>query len=400
MTVYSAESFFRAKISQSILKATACPITVRLSKLPTLTNWLLTISPNTENEEIVEYNNPQAGAMTIDIIKRGIKPDSILLTTNGVDYNNTTYQFLHTQNDIIRGDVNHVHINQGIGNSTLATNLWVGISKLSVAAVDAGDPIVVGTNDPRVGDASTTQKATVKLSVAPVSAANPIAVGDNDPRLASHTIVSANWFAGTVSGANAHTISTTVTWLLKGNGTAMSAATAWTDYYAPSSTDVAVADGGTGRSSHTVNSLIIWGTTTTSPQQSITSWASWEVLVSQWAWVAPIFENRTVIANGTYSTVYATVHRSWSWDPLTENISSSINCIWYSVFSVAVPNSAWSSAFYVEYSVNWTTWWTTLYSTPSSTLPLVFIWKVWYYRCRVTQVGSPWTSTISLIATI
>lgn len=102
MTVYSAESFLRAKIEQPILKATVCPITVRVSKLPTLTNGLLTISPNTENEEIVEYNNPQAGTMTIDIIKRGIKPTSILLTTDGVDYNNTTFQFLHSQNDLIR----------------------------------------------------------------------------------------------------------------------------------------------------------------------------------------------------------------------------------------------------------------------------------------------------------
>lgn len=189
MTVYSAESFLRAKIEQPILKATVCPITVRVSKLPTLTNGLLTISPNTENEEIVEYNNPQAGTMTIDIIKRGIKPTSILLTTDGVDYNNTSFQFLHSQNDLIRWDVNHIHVNQGIGNSTLATNLWVGISKLSVAAVDAGNPIVVWDNDPRLtpSDSSTTVKWVTKLSVAPVSAANPIAVGDNDSRLIAKT---------------------------------------------------------------------------------------------------------------------------------------------------------------------------------------------------------------------
>lgn len=180
---FSAESFYRAKISQSILSNTAVPFPLRVSKLPTLSSWLLTISPNTEYEEIVEYNNPQVGTMTIDIIKRGIKPSSILLTTNGVDYNNTTYQFSHTQNDVMRGDVNHIHINQGIGNSTLATNLWVGISKLSVAAVDAGDPIVVGNNDPRVSDSSTTNKWVTKLSVAPVSAVNPIACWDNDPRL-------------------------------------------------------------------------------------------------------------------------------------------------------------------------------------------------------------------------
>jgi len=185
MTVYSAESFYRAKISQSITASEPVPFTVRLSKLPTLTNGLLTISPNTENEEICEYNNPQVWTMTVDIIKRGIKPDSILLTTNGTDYNNVDYYKAHTQNDIIRGDVNHIHINQASSNSTLATNLWVGISKLSVAAVDPWDPIVVWDNDPRLtpSDASTSVKWVTKLSVAPVSAANPIAVGDNDTRL-------------------------------------------------------------------------------------------------------------------------------------------------------------------------------------------------------------------------
>lgn len=185
MPNYQSESFYRAKISQSILSNTAVPFTVRLSKLPTITNGLLTISPNTENEEMVEYNNLNSTNSTIDIIKRGIKPSSILLTTNAVDYNNTAFYKPHTQNDIIRGDVNHIHINQGIGNTTLATNLGVGIAKLSVAAVDAWNPIVVGDNDTRLipVDASVTVKGLTKLSVAPVSAVNPIAVGDNDTRL-------------------------------------------------------------------------------------------------------------------------------------------------------------------------------------------------------------------------
>jgi hypothetical protein len=50
------------------------------------------------------------------------------------------------------------------------------------------------------------------------------------------SVVSANGFAGTVANAGttpAITISTTVTGLLKGNGTAISAATAGTDYMAP-----------------------------------------------------------------------------------------------------------------------------------------------------------------------
>ena len=213
MPTYQAESFYRSKITQSILVNTVPPFNVRLSKLPTLTSGLLTISPNTENEEIVEYGSPNGTTMEVTITKRGILPTSILLTTNGVDYNNVSYKRAHTQNDIIRGDVNHIHINQSIGNTTLATNVGVGISKLSVAAVDAGNPIVVGDNDTRLipFDASTTVKGLTKLSVAPASAVNPIAVGTNDVRLTADTIVSANGFSGSVSGTNAHTISTTVT---------------------------------------------------------------------------------------------------------------------------------------------------------------------------------------------
>lgn len=387
MTVYSAESFFRAKISQSILKATACPITVRISKLPTLTNWLLTISPNTENEEIVEYNNPQVGTMTIDIIKRGIKPDSILLTTDTVDYNNTTYQFLHTQNDIIRGDVNHIHINQGIGNSTLATEAGVGISKLSVAAVDAGDPIAVGNNDPRLWDASTTTKWLTKLSVAPVSAVNPIAVGTNDPRLTADTIVSANWFAGTVSGANAHTISTTVTWLLKGNGTAISAATAWTDYYAPTWTDVVVADGGTWRSSHTAYAPIFGGTSSTSPQQSGTVWTAWQVMTSNWAWALPTFQP-WIVKNWTFTSISA------SWWAYGWHIYSAETWVLSSPTIANISLYAQNYEAWLEYW-NWSSWVSLYYNNNTfSTIWWYFLIKEWInYRIHLyTTFGWAWVS--------
>lgn len=63
------------------------------------------------------------------------------------------------------------------------------------------------------------------------------------------SVASANGFAGSVANATstpAITISTSVTGVLKGNGTAVSAATQGTDYYAPAGTDVAITDGGTG----------------------------------------------------------------------------------------------------------------------------------------------------------
>jgi hypothetical protein len=65
------------------------------------------------------------------------------------------------------------------------------------------------------------------------------------------SVVSANGFAGSVANATttpAITLTTSITGVLKGNGTAISAATAGTDYYNPGGTDVAVADGGTGSS--------------------------------------------------------------------------------------------------------------------------------------------------------
>lgn len=184
MSLYQAESFYRARISSSITETAAVPITIRLSKLPTRSEGLLTISPNTEYEEMIEFNNVNPTNMTIDIIKRGISPVSIALTVAWTDYNNASYMKSHTANDIIRGDVNHLHINQAIGNSTLATEAWVGIVRLATAATNPLDPVVVGSNDPRVGDASTSVKATVKLSVAPASPTEPIACGTNDPRLA------------------------------------------------------------------------------------------------------------------------------------------------------------------------------------------------------------------------
>lgn len=150
MPTYTAESFYRAKIKSWITKTQTTPFTIKLSKLPNASTWLLTISPNTEYEEIVEWDNKNAGNSTVDIIKRWINPTSTLLTVAGTDYNNPTYQQIHTQNDEIRWDINHIHVNQAIGNTTLATAGAVGIVRLSTAPVDALDPIVVGNNDPRL----------------------------------------------------------------------------------------------------------------------------------------------------------------------------------------------------------------------------------------------------------
>lgn len=122
MTTYPAESFYRATIRQSILSTTSVPFTLKVSQIPVLTSWLLTISPNTANEEIIYYSAVDAVALTITVSKRGIKPSAQTLTTDTVDYNNTTYQKAHSQNDAIRWDVNHLHIAQIDGYFNLSEN--------------------------------------------------------------------------------------------------------------------------------------------------------------------------------------------------------------------------------------------------------------------------------------
>lgn len=62
--------------------------------------------------------------------------------------------------------------------------------------------------------------------------------------------------------------------------------------YRPSGTDVAVADGGTGRSSHTAYALICGGTTDTGAQQSVASvGTSGQVLTSNGPGALPTFQD-------------------------------------------------------------------------------------------------------------
>lgn len=66
-------------------------------------------------------------------------------------------------------------------------------------------------------------------------------------------------------------------------------------YYIVGGTDVAVADGGTGRSSHTAYAVLCGGTTTTTAQQSIASvGSSGQVLTSNGAGALPTFQSLDV----------------------------------------------------------------------------------------------------------
>ena len=151
MATYPAESFYRGTIRQSIANNTSVPFTLKVSKIPTLTSWLLTISPNTSNEEIIEYSGVDGTALTITVIKRGINPSTQTLTVDWTDYNNVTYQKAHSQNDTIRGDVNHLHIIQDYGslqsqinqklNSAWGLRTWMGALREAVEIDASGNEI-------------------------------------------------------------------------------------------------------------------------------------------------------------------------------------------------------------------------------------------------------------------
>jgi hypothetical protein len=84
--------------------------------------------------------------------------------------------------------------------------------------------------------AITSGDVTTALGFTPYNATNPSGYTSNTGTVTSATIIMANGFSGTVSlntTTPAFMLTTTVTGVLKGNGTAISAATAGTDYIAP-----------------------------------------------------------------------------------------------------------------------------------------------------------------------
>lgn len=92
---YPTESFYRAITTQSISRLQSCPFDVQVSELPLNSSGLVTIDLNTESEEILYFSAKNSTTMKLTISKRGVLPNALDLTTNGVDYNNTTYQFDH-----------------------------------------------------------------------------------------------------------------------------------------------------------------------------------------------------------------------------------------------------------------------------------------------------------------
>ena len=106
--------------------------------------------------------------------------------------------------------------------------------------------IINGSNTPTAGAVAVGDGTTINFTAAGTAgqvltsngAAVPTWTDNGSGTVTSASVVSANGFAGTVATSTttpAITLTTSITGLLKGNGTAMSAATAGTDYIAPPS---------------------------------------------------------------------------------------------------------------------------------------------------------------------
>lgn len=129
MSKYNVESFYRALLPLGLSSNT-----LKVSKVPTLTTWLLTIDPNTVSEEIVEYNGVDVVNKTITITKRGVLPSANTLLVDWVDYNVAASTFTHWTNAIISWDVNNIHINQHPDFSlAVKTNVYLDASARNTA---------------------------------------------------------------------------------------------------------------------------------------------------------------------------------------------------------------------------------------------------------------------------
>jgi hypothetical protein len=105
--------------------------------------------------------------------------------------------------------------------------------------------IINGSNTPTAGAVAVGDGTTLNFTAAGLAgqvltsngAAVPTWTDNGSGTVTSASVVSANGFAGTVATSTttpAITLTTSITGVLKGNGTALSAATAGTDYIAPS----------------------------------------------------------------------------------------------------------------------------------------------------------------------
>lgn len=153
-----------------------------------------------------------------------------------------------------------VFLNAGVGNGNVAA--YFGLAACGTIASMSFPSAVVGS--PTGGNEGTGTLNAQGLYV------NGVAVSTSSGTVTSVAVTPANGLAGTVANSTTAaniTLSTTITGVLKGNGTAISAATAGTDYQAPITLTTTGISGPATFSSNTLNipqySGVAWSEITT-----------------------------------------------------------------------------------------------------------------------------------------
>lgn len=183
---------------------------------------------------------------TIDISSSYVGQSSITTVgtlTSGASGAGFTLNF---GSSTLSGRVPFTNISQFAANS-VATNSTTGTADLSATLLSASNLL---------GRGSTGNVAAITLGSGITMTGTVLSATGTGGTVTTVSVVSTNGFAGTVATATttpAITISTTITGLLKGNGTAVSAASAGTDYQAPISLTTTGTSGAATFISNTIN---------------------------------------------------------------------------------------------------------------------------------------------------
>lgn len=209
------------------------------------------------------------------------------------------------------------------------------------------------------------------------------------------------WTVATATTTPAITLTTSVNWLVKGNWTAFSAATAWTDYSVPTGTETLT--------NKTMTTPTLNTPTLNYPKINVWSDANGDmyyrdtgVLVRipigstndmlNIVWWVPTYSNPFTY---TGTVVNDTVSVDWTWDGTTTSRQTN------NLTTANVSLVRWTSGYSrVEYSPNNSTWTTIITVTwaGSSSFPLL-LRKGYYYRIAVNStIGwTPTTWTINYV---
>ncbi len=196
----------------------------------------------------------------------------------------------------LTGVVTSVGTTTSIANAAITNAMLANTAVANLSGSNSGDNAVNSLYSSLISDKTVVLTAGTGVTVTGTYPSFTIAATGLGGTVTSVSVVSANGFAGTVSTATstpAITISTSITGLIKGNGTALSAAVAATDYVAPGGAlgtpssgtltnctfptlnqnttgtasnvtgIVAVANGGTGQTSSTGSGAVVLANTPT-----------------------------------------------------------------------------------------------------------------------------------------